>query len=219
MIVYKVINKINNKVYIGQTSKTLENRIKSHIKEANNNSNLLLHKAIRKYGIDNFSWEIIKHCSTVQELNDTEIATIKLYKSIENGYNITKGGVGILGYKHTDKTKSKISKLGKGRKISDIGIKNMSNAKKKQWTDIEYKEKQVKAAKNRWSNKQEIEKQSVRKGGKYFMVINESNQIIWKGLSQRLCSRELNLDCVAIGRCLKNIQQTHRGFRFTYCEA
>jgi group I intron endonuclease len=219
MIVYKVINKINNKVYIGQTSKTLEVRIKSHIKEANNNSNLLLHKAIRKYGIDNFTWEVIRYCSNRKELNDVEITEIALHKSIENGYNITKGGVGMLGYKHTDKTKSKISKIGKGRKISNIGIQNMSNAKKKQWKDVEYKEKQIKAAKNRWSNKEEIEKQSIRRGSKYFIVIDENNKTIWKGLSQRLCSRELNLDCVAIGRCLKKIQQTHRGFKFYYCEA
>jgi len=85
--VYVVTNKINNKIYVGQTIKTSEERINDH-----KYTKGLLGKAIRKYGKDNF---IIKEYSDIRKewLDWAEIELIKLYNSvIPNGYNISLGG-------------------------------------------------------------------------------------------------------------------------------
>ena len=60
MIIYKITNKINNKVYIGLTTRTLKYRWSTHITESKNlNNQKHLYRAMRKYGIENFTIEEI----------------------------------------------------------------------------------------------------------------------------------------------------------------
>ena len=89
--IYKITNKINKKIYIGQ-SKDIEYRWKDH-KRRFKNQKTPIQKAIYKYGIDNFSFEVLKECS-IDCLNDLEIYYIQLYNSTDKniGYNITSGG-------------------------------------------------------------------------------------------------------------------------------
>ena len=94
MIVYKATNKLNDKVYIGITTKTLKHRMSIH-KRDSKVKNTYFYKAIRKYGFDNFVWEEIDTASTIEELHEKEIYYIKQYDSFdnkENGYNTTSGG-------------------------------------------------------------------------------------------------------------------------------
>lgn len=78
-IIYKCTNLVNGKVYIGQTKHSLESRRKGHYSSAlYNNSNLIFHKALRKYSKDKFNWEIIKTCSSKDELNFFEKFYIKI---------------------------------------------------------------------------------------------------------------------------------------------
>lgn len=94
MIVYKATNKINNKVYIGITTKTLEHRMKIHLRDSKN-KDTYFYRAIRKYGFDNFTWEIIDTASTVKELEEKEKYYISIYNSFDNkelGYNTQSGG-------------------------------------------------------------------------------------------------------------------------------
>lgn len=94
--IYRIINTINNKIYIGQ-SKDIEKRIARHKKVPFNlNSqeyNNLLYQDIRKYGLDNFEFEILEECEK-SNLNDREIYWIGFYNSCnpENGYNLSSGG-------------------------------------------------------------------------------------------------------------------------------
>lgn len=95
--IYKIINNINNKIYIGQ-SIHIEQRISEHKSESKLDSpnrlayNSIIHKAIRKYGWNNFSWEIIEECSIAQ-LDDRERYWIAYFNSlVPNGYNILIGG-------------------------------------------------------------------------------------------------------------------------------
>ena len=90
--IYKIENKLNGHCYIGQ-SINIEERWKIH---KNSIYNCIvydypLYKAIRKYGIENFSFEIIEECIE-KELNDKEVYWIKQYNSFFNGYNQTMGG-------------------------------------------------------------------------------------------------------------------------------
>ena len=93
MIIYKVTNVINGKVYIGKTKNTLESRKCEHIKKSKN-PKLYFHSALKKYGNDNFVWEVIYECNNNAELNAAEIKFISEYASNKCGYNLTTGGDG-----------------------------------------------------------------------------------------------------------------------------
>jgi group I intron endonuclease len=93
MVVYKIINNINGKIYIGCTI-NFNDRIKRHFSGKYCGSELL-HKAVKKYGVSNFSCEIIKYFNTTELMLKAEIEAIKKYNSlIPNGYNIHLGGKG-----------------------------------------------------------------------------------------------------------------------------
>lgn len=101
--IYKITNKINNKSYIGQ-SIDIKARFSQHKLHAFDNRrdsyNFTIYKAIRKYGIENFNFEIIEICSK-EDLNKKEKYWIKYYDSYNNGYNMTTGG--DTSTNHTDK--------------------------------------------------------------------------------------------------------------------
>lgn len=90
--IYKITNKINGKIYIGQ-SKNIQQRWLDHKHYADERrGNSIIHKAIRKYGIDNFSFDVEIECDA-SELNDLEKYYIELYNTIiPYGYNMTAGG-------------------------------------------------------------------------------------------------------------------------------
>jgi len=112
-IIYKVKNKVNGKIYIGQTTRTLKCRMKEHI---NDQRKYYLHNALRKYGKENFQWEVLEHCDSKEELDEMEFHYIKQYNSFgKSGYNLTYGGEGFVGYKHSKKTLKKISLSLKGK--------------------------------------------------------------------------------------------------------
>lgn len=130
MIIYQIENKLNNKIYIGQTKRRLKSRLKGHMK-----SKSYIGCALRKYGIENFDIQIIDHAETKDELNEKEIYWIKTLDCKDpNGYNLTDGGEGVfdssglvgkkisrskIGHEVLEETKRKISEKLKGQKLSD----------------------------------------------------------------------------------------------------
>ena len=102
--IYKITNKINNKIYIGKTTHTVQYRWNQHTSASFTDKNkldynYLLHKAIRKYGKENFSLEILEEVEDEKVLSEKEMYYIKLYNSCvlednANGYNMTYGGEG-----------------------------------------------------------------------------------------------------------------------------
>ena len=92
MLIYKVTNNINGKVYIGQTRRKLLDRKRRHLRDAKNGSNVQFHCALRKYGEDNFSWEVICFAKDKDTLNELENYYISKYDSINSGYNMVDGG-------------------------------------------------------------------------------------------------------------------------------
>lgn len=109
-------------MYIGQTTKTIEQRLKRHLDNAENSKSpkIKFQRAIKKYGRDAFKIEKIDEADSQNELNEKERQWIKFYGSIENGYNIAEGGEGGFTYKgrtksQMEETKKKISAANKGR--------------------------------------------------------------------------------------------------------
>lgn len=92
--IYKITNQINDKVYIGKTEYVNPNKRWSQHKnefQKERSNHRALYKAMNKYGIDNFSFEIIEETDNPEE---REIYHISLYDSYHNGYNETLGGDG-----------------------------------------------------------------------------------------------------------------------------
>lgn len=115
--IYKITNKVNGKIYIGQSVNILDRW--NHHKSCCNNEkcheyNSPFYRALRKYGVDNFNFDIIEECP-VEELDDKEIIYIQKYNSFihigdSNGYNNTIGGnQGSRFRVKTDEEKLKIS--------------------------------------------------------------------------------------------------------------
>lgn len=139
MIIYKTTNLLNGKFYVG--------------KDAKNNpdyygSGLILNKAIKKYGKENFKKEILEVCSSKTELNDREKYWINELSATTLGYNIALGGAGgdtltmnpnlkeikeklvgennhFYNKKHSDETKKKISESTIGREAWNKGKTNI----------------------------------------------------------------------------------------------
>lgn len=90
MIVYLVTNKISGKQYVGQTIRSLEERWRDHCRVKDEN---YFHRAIHKYGAENFSLEILDTATTEAELDEKEIYWIaKLNTLFPRGYNLKEGG-------------------------------------------------------------------------------------------------------------------------------
>lgn len=111
MIIYKITNLINNKSYIGLTLKDVTKRVAEHIY-----TKYPLGKSLRKYGLQSFNISIIDSAETISDLYEKERYWIKLYDCKNpNGYNLTDGGDGKLGFKASEETRQKMSKDRMGR--------------------------------------------------------------------------------------------------------
>jgi group I intron endonuclease len=108
--IYKITNKITSKYYIGQTIQDLNERWRHHRSPKSNCRYLKL--AIKKYGIENFNFDLICICFD-NELDKYEYEYIKKYNSlVPNGYNLREGGNNS---RHNEQTKNKISESLKNR--------------------------------------------------------------------------------------------------------
>lgn len=88
--IYKITNLINGKCYIGQTTNSKRRFTEHRAKGYGSEQNKILYYAFDKYGINNFSFEIIE--SQIENYNEREKYWIRYYDSFENGYNQTEGG-------------------------------------------------------------------------------------------------------------------------------
>lgn len=132
MYIYKITNKLNQKIYIGQSIHPIEERLKRHIQDAlNYRTDTHLARAIRKDGAENFYIELIDNATNQIELTKKEYYWIGYYDAINKGYNETNaqykcGGNTYLGRSEEDikitKEKLSISKLG-GKNPNAKGVK------------------------------------------------------------------------------------------------
>lgn len=93
MKIYKITNLVNNKIYIGQTlQKNPKMRWYGHLSDAKRGKKSHLYDSIRKYGKESFVWEIIEHCSSLEELNAREQYWLEYYRSLTEVYNCREAG-------------------------------------------------------------------------------------------------------------------------------
>lgn len=123
--IYKTTNLINGKIYIGQhIAKTFDIYYKG--------SGQILRQAFKKYGKENFKCELLVEASTKEELDILEQYWIEKLDSrnTDIGYNITAGGGGTVGYRHTDEAKKAMSNAKKGRSLTESWKQAIGRASK-----------------------------------------------------------------------------------------
>ena len=125
MEIYKITNKINGKVYIGQTIRPVQYRFHRHINDAMRNIiDTHFARAIRKYGPDQWLLEVIDNAETQEELNQKEQYWIQYYNSIENGYNETDAINKCGGNTYRSKTKEEMEVIKEKIRQTKMGNKN-----------------------------------------------------------------------------------------------
>ena len=130
MFIYKISNDINNKVYIGQTIRPIEDRFQRHLSDAINNI-LDTHfaRAIRKYGKEHFFIEEIDKANNQEELNLKEQYWIRFYDSVNDGYNETDALYKCGGNTYKSKTDEEMYEI--RQKISLSKLKDNNSQSKK----------------------------------------------------------------------------------------
>ena len=145
--IYCITNKINNKTYIGQR-KCPENKLPETDKYMG--SGTYLKNAQRKYGLQNFTKEILAITETEENINLLEEVFIKLYREIGKAeYNIADGGQIRFSGENAIKVYSKISNSHKGHKTSEETKRKMSQSHKGRKISEETKRKLSQSLKGR----------------------------------------------------------------------
>lgn len=143
---------VNGKQYVGQTTRTLEQRWREHCYQRY----CIIDKVVKRYGKDNFTIELIDTAQTLDELNEKEVYWINYYNSkLPNGYNVTDGGSGITVAK-TDDWKLKIGLANKGNKRPDLANYNKTK-KSKAVVQLTLKDEVIKI----WESSREIERAGI----------------------------------------------------------
>lgn len=203
MFIYSITNKVNNKIYIGQS--TLESFKDRYYKGQwwKRTKNTHLRSAFQKYGAPNFEIKILEKCNSLDELNSKEIEYIKKFNSTDpkNGYNFLKGG---SRGRHSPRSKRAISDAKKGqtpwlgKTHSEESKRKISEAKKGTKYSNEYKQNMAKI-----------------KGSSEFAVFFNGLEV-WSGINKSQCARDLKLNVQCISKCLngKEGRTQHKGYIF-----
>lgn len=151
---YLITNIINNKKYVGITCRGYEERWHEHVLNAQTGIQTILGNAIRKYGQENFKLTLLEDDIPDELAASREQYYISSYNSFYDsgeGYNMTRGGGGVVGYKHTDETKAKISNSLKGHVFPESRNKKISDALKKVEKTFEWRSAISKARKGKYT--------------------------------------------------------------------
>lgn len=129
--IYCIVNKSNNKVYVGQTY-NLNYRWNRHKHDLNHgyHSNKHLQSAWNKYGSDSFEFLILEECN-LDTIDSKEKYWIDYYNSIKSGYNQCDGGIGCRGYKHTEEELEKMRQIQTPKRVIQL---DKNGIEIKRWT-------------------------------------------------------------------------------------
>ena len=216
--VYRHINKINGKQYIGCTKRQPKKRWGKDGKNYYNTP--CFFEAIKEFGWENFEHEIIKEGLTKEQAYELERQLIKKYKTQDRqyGYNILEGGVATylpqevrekmsksmkgnknaLGVEFTEERRRKISESLKGRSFSEEHKKNISKARK---------------GKTHKPISAEARKKIADKHKKT-PVYCEETQTTYESIQE--CARQLGFPASPICACCKGRFKSYKGYHFRY---
>lgn len=203
--IYKITNLINDKIYIGKTNRTIEERFKEHCNEykKERSEKRPLYNAMNKYGIENFKIEQIEECS-LEESSDKEKYWIEYYGSFKYGYNATIGGDGksYVDRELVVKTYNEVQNRTEVSKILEIDIKTVGHILKDEF-NISVK------------SSQEISKEKNSKA--VAMLDKNTNKVLKTFPSIRDAERYFNIDYrTHISQVCDGKRKTCRGYKWKW---
>lgn len=187
-IIYKATNVINGKSYIGQ-SIHFNIRLGQH-KRRSKYEDTLLYRAIRKYGWENFKWEILYKNIPEEMLNVAEICAIYVHDTFYSGYNNTLGGEdnpakysevkkkisqALKGRKHTEEHKKHNSESRKGKPLSPESVEKGRLSRIGRKHSEETKQKQRQWHLGHRHTKESCIKMAITRGGNKYKLISPDN--------------------------------------------
>ncbi len=204
--IYKILNNINKKIYIGLTTNTAEYRFKKHKSMIYSNGCSALYEAFKKYGVENFTIETICFSSNKKELMSLEKHYISELNTVSpNGYNLTSGGENCIVSKET---RQKISNRLKGRKIE--WAEKVSSGVKKLWENEEYRTKQIEQRKQkRGKYRNGIVREKLRKD--VDLISFKKDYESYMNLKEM--SKKYNVSTNTIYKIIKRENITKRGYK------
>lgn len=199
-IIYSWLNTQNGKEYIGQTIHE-KRRYQEH-KRAANEKELMIDRAIAKYGWKSFKYSVIERIEgndkkeVRERLNELEVKYIAERKThyTQGGYNVTWGGSDTGNYQHTEATKQLLSQLRKGKKLSDENRKAISEG-------------------HRGLKKTEQHKENIRKAHPHIeiLMLDQNGNIIATYVSVKEAERQTGINKGGISACINGKQSTTTG--------
>lgn len=199
-IIYSWLNTQNGKEYIGQTIHP-KRRYQEH-KRAANEKELMIDRAIAKYGWKSFKYSVIVTVAgndkkeVRERLNELEVKYIAERKThyTKGGYNITWGGSDTGNYQHTEATKQLLSQLRKGKKATIEERKKISDGHK-------------------GLKKSEKHKENIRKAHKHIDIImlDLDGNIVANYASVKEAERKTGINKGGISACINGKQSTTTG--------
>jgi group I intron endonuclease len=210
MFIYKITNLINGKIYIGQTTTTIEKRWKRHSWSCTQKDpKMAITYAIKKYGKENFKIEQIDTANSIKELNEKEIFYIKSFNSLSpNGYNLTTGGLNKV---LSEETRKKISQSNKGKIVSDETRKKSSESHKGYKVKKETKEKISIALKGRIPS-EKAKLKSIEVLSKTYTLISPNGEKITFTNMAKFC-KENNLSNSKLCLVVQGKRNHHKGWK------
>ena len=193
-VIYMLFDKINSKVYVGQTI-NFNNRMRNHKTDYHNDK---IHNSIKKYGWDNFEQLILDKASNKEQLDVLECFYIEKFQSIEYGYNLKCGG--SYG-RHSEETKQKMKKPKSEKHKKNIAISKTGD---KSPNFGKFGDKHHNFGK-RWSNPSHS----------HFVIsvkCNETNEI-FKSINS--CAKKMNLNRGCISEHLNGKRKHVKAFTFS----
>ena len=196
----------DGKRYVGMTAKTPEQRWRNKY-----HNNEKFSKAIKKYGWNNFSHDVLFENLSKEDAEKIEKALIKKYDTANpaKGYNIALGGHGNSGYHHSEETKSKIRKSLTGIQHTDERKAKQSAATRNKWRNPEYRLQMVAAHIGKNRGKDNATSKRIRQ-------LSLTGEIIKEFDALADAERELGINHRMISDCCRGRQKTCKGFKWEY---
>lgn len=234
-IIYSATNIINNKKYIGQTKQGLEIRKHAHLSSYKKEQKTVFQKALKKYGEENFIWEIIDYAKTPEEIDLKERYWINYYNTFkQGGYNMTPGG---QLFKFTNDEWLHISLLHDNRKVMVFNKKGnyIETVESKKIFSVKYNCRlqdtiivlnDIKSSvkdyiliyEDEYSEELLISKIKRTRNNRDFIVKDLNNNIIGIWNNQTYCANELNIHRGNISKCLSGVLSKCNGYIFEYVD-
>lgn len=208
----------DGRVYIGLTSQ----KPKARWQGGNGyKGNSYFTRAIKKYGWDNFTHEVLAKGLSEEDAKAMEIGLISFYKSNKRkyGFNISSGGESKKGTTISEWHKERIRQASLGKTVSKETRQKLSKASKENWNDPKHKEYMRLinlGEKNPQYGKVRTDKEKLMRGAKPILQFDMDGNFIAEYISCHMASEKTGADRNGISKCCKGIYKQYKGFIWKY---